>query len=153
MTEPSRTEVEAVVAAVFRDEWGRVVATLIRATGDWDVAEEATQDAFTRALRRWPLDGIPANPGAWITTTARNRAVDLLRRSTVGAAKVQEAVVHIEPEEPRVDESGIAFAAIQGLNKKVERENEVLRRENADLRGSLERIVARIERLEGRKGD
>jgi hypothetical protein len=52
-----------------------------------------------------------------------------------------------------VDESGIAFAAIQGLNKKVERENEVLRRENTDLRGSLERIVARIERLEGRKGD
>ena len=60
--------------AAFRSEWGRVVATLIRVTGDWDLAEECAQDAFARALERWPRDGIPRNPGAWLTTTARNRA-------------------------------------------------------------------------------
>ena len=69
-------DVEAVVAAAFREEWGRVVATLIRVTGDWDVAEECAQDAFALALERWPRDGVPRNPGAWLTTTARNRAID-----------------------------------------------------------------------------
>ena len=65
-------EVEEAVARAFREEWGRVVATLIRSTGDWDLAEECTQDAFARALERWPADGVPRNPGAWLTTTARN---------------------------------------------------------------------------------
>ena len=69
------TAVKAAVDAAFRDEWGRVVATLIRTTGDWDLAEECAQDAFTMALRRWPRDGIPGRPGAWLTTAARNRAV------------------------------------------------------------------------------
>jgi RNA polymerase sigma-70 factor (ECF subfamily) len=63
-------------------------------TGDWDLAEECAQDAFARALERWPHDGIPENPGAWLTTTARNRAVDRLRRDAVGATKMQEAAVH-----------------------------------------------------------
>ncbi len=72
---------EDAVARVFRDEWGRIVATLIRTTGDWDLAEECAQDAFARALERWPRDGVPANPGAWLTTTARNRALDRLRRA------------------------------------------------------------------------
>jgi RNA polymerase sigma-70 factor (ECF subfamily) len=63
-------------------------------TGDWDVAEECAQDAFARALERWPHDGIPENPGAWLTTTARNRAIDRLRRDAVGATKMQEAAVH-----------------------------------------------------------
>jgi RNA polymerase sigma-70 factor (ECF subfamily) len=65
----------------FRSEWGRIVATLIRLTGDWDLAEECAQDAFARALDRWPVDGVPRRPGAWLTTTARNRALDRLRRS------------------------------------------------------------------------
>jgi RNA polymerase sigma-70 factor, ECF subfamily len=65
---------------VFREESGRVVATLIRATGDFDLAEDAVQDAFAIALERWHVDGVPANPGAWLTTTARNRAIDRLRR-------------------------------------------------------------------------
>ena len=83
------TDVKAVrvaVDAAFRDEWGRVVATLIRTTGDWDLAEECAQDAFAMALQRWPKDGIPGRPGAWLTTAARNRAIDVLRRKAVGAA-------------------------------------------------------------------
>ncbi|HWD09332.1 MAG TPA: sigma factor, partial [Actinomycetota bacterium] len=59
---------------MFRAERGRAVATLIRLTGDFDVAEEAVQEAFTVALAKWPADGEPPNPGAWIVTTARNRA-------------------------------------------------------------------------------
>lgn len=65
---------------MFRRESGRAVATLIRITGDFDLAEEAVQDAFAVAVERWPRDGIPDNPGAWITATARNRAIDRLRR-------------------------------------------------------------------------
>jgi RNA polymerase sigma-70 factor, ECF subfamily len=63
------------------------VATLIRSVGDWDLAEECAQDAFERALQRWPTDGIPDNPGAWLTTVARNRATDRLRRARSEAAK------------------------------------------------------------------
>ena len=66
--------VKAAVDAAFREEWGRVVATLIRVTGDWDLAEECAQDAFAMALQRWPADGVPRRPGAWLTTAARNRA-------------------------------------------------------------------------------
>ena len=69
--------------AVFRREYGRCVATLIRFLGDIDAAEEAVQDAFTVAAARWPSDGLPPNPGAWIVTTARNRAIDRLRRESV----------------------------------------------------------------------
>ena len=80
-------------ASAFRDEWGRVVATLIRVTGDWDLAEECAQDAFALALETWRRDGVPRNPGAWLTTTARNRALDRLRRGRRGAAKLQEVAV------------------------------------------------------------
>jgi RNA polymerase sigma-70 factor, ECF subfamily len=69
-----------VVDRLFRRESGRAIATLIRVLGDFDLAEEAVQDAFAVALERWPADGLPDNPGAWITTTARNRAIDRLRR-------------------------------------------------------------------------
>ena len=71
------------VEAVFRGEYGRCVATLIRFLGDIDAAEEAVQDAFTVAAARWPSEGLPPNPGAWIVTTARNRAIDRLRRESV----------------------------------------------------------------------
>ncbi len=84
------TEAEAAVAEVFRQEWGKIVATLIRMTGDWDLAEECAQEAFAAALTRWPADGVPDRPGAWLTTTARNRALDRLRRSKTEAAKLQE---------------------------------------------------------------
>jgi RNA polymerase sigma-70 factor (ECF subfamily) len=71
------------VEAVFRREYGRCVATLIGFLGDIDAAEEAVQDAFAVAAARWPADGLPPNPGAWIVTTARNRAIDRLRRESV----------------------------------------------------------------------
>ena len=69
-----------VVDRLFREESGRAVATLIRVLGDFDLAEEAVQEAFVTALETWPSRGVPDNPGAWITTTARNRAIDRLRR-------------------------------------------------------------------------
>jgi RNA polymerase sigma-70 factor (ECF subfamily) len=102
-------EVDAAVARAFRDEWGRVVATLIRVTGDWDLAEECAQDAFAAATERWPRDGVPRTPGAWLTTTARNRAVDRVRRAASGAAKLQEAAV-LSPRDERMpadDDSGV----------------------------------------------
>jgi RNA polymerase sigma-70 factor (ECF subfamily) len=68
------------VERIFREESGRILATLIRSCRDFDVAEEAMQEAFAVALQRWPQDGVPANPGAWITTTARRKAIDRLRR-------------------------------------------------------------------------
>ncbi|HEY4189899.1 MAG TPA: sigma factor, partial [Candidatus Limnocylindrales bacterium] len=77
---PGSSAAHDIVDRVFREEQGRAVATLIRVTGDFDLAEEAVQDAFISALESWPERGIPANPGAWITTTARNRAIDRLRR-------------------------------------------------------------------------
>jgi RNA polymerase sigma-70 factor (ECF subfamily) len=69
-----------LVDRLFRRESGRAVASLIRVLGDFDLAEEAVQEAFVVALERWPADGVPRNPGAWITTTARNKAIDRLRR-------------------------------------------------------------------------
>src|ERR1700749_346639 len=81
----------AAVDAAFREEWGRLVATLIATTGDWDLAEECAQDAFTRALQTWARDGVPDRPGAWLTTTARNRAVDVLRRRANETANIEQA--------------------------------------------------------------
>ncbi|MGC4939729.1 RNA polymerase sigma factor [Kribbella sp. DT2] len=83
---------------VFREERGQVLATLIRVTGDWDVAEECVQEAFAAALRRWPEDGVPDKPGAWLTTTARRRAIDWMRREAVGAAKLREVAVMSDVE-------------------------------------------------------
>ena len=78
-------------------------------TGDWDVAEECAQDAFERAARRWPEDGVPANPGAWLTTTARNRALDRIRRAKTESVKYGEVAVGSWPEDPiEDDQSGIA---------------------------------------------
>ncbi|MFP5343884.1 MAG: RNA polymerase sigma factor [Candidatus Limnocylindria bacterium] len=74
------SDAREAAARVFREESGRAVASLIRVLGDFDLAEEAVQEAFISALETWPERGVPANPGAWITTTARNRAVDRLRR-------------------------------------------------------------------------
>ena len=97
------TDVKAALDAAFREEWGRVVATLIRTTGDWDLAEECAQDAFAMALQRWPKDGIPGRPGAWLTTAARNRAIDVLRRKAVGAAKLREVAAMTPSAEPPYD--------------------------------------------------
>ncbi len=89
---------------VFRAEWWQVVATLIRMTGDWELAEECAQEACAAALERWPRDGVPDRPGAWLTTTARNRAIDWIRREAVGAAKLQEVgAMMYEPDAPAYD--------------------------------------------------
>jgi RNA polymerase sigma-70 factor, ECF subfamily len=84
---------DAVVGRLFREESGRSVATLIRLFGDIDLAEDAVQEAFAVALARWPGDGLPPNPGGWITTTARNRAVDRLRRESRGRELLGEVAV------------------------------------------------------------
>jgi RNA polymerase sigma-70 factor (ECF subfamily) len=91
------------VAQVFRDEWGQLVATLIRVTGNWELAEECAQEAFAAALKHWPIDGVPDKPGAWLTTTARNRAIDWLRREAVGAAKLQEVAAMADESQPAYD--------------------------------------------------
>jgi RNA polymerase sigma-70 factor (ECF subfamily) len=77
-----------------------VVAALIRVTGDWDLAEECAQDAFARAAERWPRDGVPRRPGAWLTTVARNRALDVLRREQLGVSKLQEVAAVSATDEP-----------------------------------------------------
>ena len=85
---------------VFRDEWGRVLATLIGFLGDFDLAEEAAQEAFAIAADRWPRDGVPSNPRAWLMTTARNRATDRIRRDRALAAKFGLLVAGNRSEEP-----------------------------------------------------
>jgi len=93
------------IEQAFRDEWGRVVASLIGFLGDFDLAEEAAQEAFAVAAERWPRDGVPANPGAWLTTTARNRAIDRIRRERVLARKTRELDVEEAVEEETMDET------------------------------------------------
>nr|WP_190851332.1 sigma-70 family RNA polymerase sigma factor [Actinomadura sp. RB99] len=100
------TDAEGAVAAAFREEWGRVVATLIRMTGDWDLAEECAQEAFARALERWPGDGVPRRPGAWLTTAARNHAVNRLRRGAAEREKLRELSTMTGPDEP-ADTGGV----------------------------------------------
>jgi RNA polymerase sigma-70 factor (ECF subfamily) len=78
-----------VVERVFREEWGRAVSILISVLGDFELAEDAVQDAFTTALERWPREGEPRNPAAWIVTTARNRAIDRVRRDRTLARKTE----------------------------------------------------------------
>ena len=78
-----------LIEQVFRDEWGRLLASLIGYLGDFDLAEDAAAEAFAIAARRWPSDGVPANPAAWLVTTARHRAIDRLRRDRVLAAKLR----------------------------------------------------------------
>jgi RNA polymerase sigma-70 factor, ECF subfamily len=98
--------VVAILAQVFRDEWGRVLASLIGFLGDFDLAEEAAQEAFAVAAERWPRDGTPANPHAWLVATARNRAIDRIRRDRTLAAKTRLLEVP-EAVEPEVSETPI----------------------------------------------
>ena len=96
------------VAEAFRTEWGGVVAHLIGATGNWDLAEECSQDAFAKALETWPRDGIPANPAGWLKATARNRAYDRLRRESVGQIKLKQlAMTTASSQRDEADDSGI----------------------------------------------
>jgi RNA polymerase sigma-70 factor (ECF subfamily) len=94
------------VERVFREESGRILATLIRACGDFDLAEDSLQDALAVAIERWPRDGVPTHPGAWITTTARRKAVDRLRRGQTFERKRAEI------------EADAALAALAGSTNK-----------------------------------
>jgi RNA polymerase sigma-70 factor (ECF subfamily) len=96
--------VVAPIEQAFRHQWGRVLAALIGFFGDFDVAEEAAQEAFAIAAERWPRNGAPANPGAWLVTTARNRAINRLRRDRVLAEKTRLAAAPEAVEDP-VDET------------------------------------------------
>src|SRR4051812_27164562 len=90
---------QADVARVFREEYGRAVAVLVRLLGDIDLAEEAVQEAFEAAVRRWPETGLPPSPAGWIVTTARNRAGDRYRRDWTRDARHAEAVALHIPDE------------------------------------------------------
>ena len=94
---------DVLIGRIFREESGRSVATLIRIFGDIGLAEDAVQEAFALALRKWPDEGLPPNPGGWITTTARNRAIDHLRRESRGRQLLGQVV---EPEAPPGEEPG-----------------------------------------------
>jgi RNA polymerase sigma-70 factor, ECF subfamily len=114
---PTTTAAHEVVDRLFREESGRAVATLIRVLGDFDLAEEAVQEAFVTALETWPERGVPDNPGAWITTTARNRAIDRLRRRRTlvdkteqlrREAEIEAELAAVEPGEGETEVSPIA---------------------------------------------
>jgi RNA polymerase sigma-70 factor (ECF subfamily) len=96
------------VAEAAQESYARIVATLIRVTGDWDLAEDCAQDALAEALQRWPREGVPRNPGGWLTTVARNRAIDVLRRSAVESRKLPEVAMlweeHSGPEPEIADD-------------------------------------------------
>ncbi|CAN5296415.1 RNA polymerase sigma factor [soil metagenome] len=94
------------VERTFREESGRCVATLVRVLGDIDLAEEAVQEAFVIATQRWPSEGVPAKPGAWITTTARNRAIDRLRREGTRDERQAQAVRLHTHDDPPPDPEG-----------------------------------------------
>jgi len=87
------------IERVFREEYGRAVSVLVRVFGDIDIAEDAVQDAFARAVARWPVDGLPPSPAGWIITTARNRAIDRLRREASRSDRhAQAALLHAGQE-------------------------------------------------------
>ncbi|MET8850337.1 DUF6596 domain-containing protein [Amycolatopsis sp. NPDC004625] len=92
---------DAAVSRAHRDEWARVVAALTRRFGDLDVAEEAAAEAFAVAVERWPSDGVPPNPGAWLTTTATRKAIDRIRRESKRDDKHQEARVAYDDDPPQ----------------------------------------------------
>jgi RNA polymerase sigma-70 factor, ECF subfamily len=102
--QPTGPPLTADISRIFRDEYGRSVAALIRALGDIDLAEDAVQEAFTIALRKWPHTGPPPNPGGWITTTARNAAIDRRRREARGQELLRDVAMllpgHEEADKP-----------------------------------------------------
>jgi RNA polymerase sigma-70 factor (ECF subfamily) len=98
----------SAVARVFRDSSGRAVATLARVFGDIDLAEDAVQEAFAVAVERWPSDGLPPNPGGWIVTTARHKALDRLRRESTRSGREAQAVALIGEPEPGTETGPVA---------------------------------------------
>ncbi|MGZ3715764.1 MAG: RNA polymerase sigma factor, partial [Ktedonobacterales bacterium] len=101
---PPAPETEEI-ARIFRAEYGRAVAVLVRVFGDIDIAEEAVQDAFTAAVQRWPSTGLPPSPAGWIITTARNRAIDHLRREASREDRHAQAALLHARDEPTKEEA------------------------------------------------
>lgn len=100
------TDIDEAITRAHQEEWARVVASLARRFGSLDIAEDAAAEAFTVAVERWPLDGVPPNPGAWLTTTANRRAIDRIRRESKRDDKQKEAVTLAAiqgPDEPSLD--------------------------------------------------
>ncbi|MFG2020642.1 RNA polymerase sigma factor [Actinomadura geliboluensis] len=97
----------SVLEKTFREEWGRVLASLVGFLGDFDKAEDAAQEAFAIAAERWPVSGVPDTPGAWLVTTARNRAIDRIRRERTLAEKIPLLTVPEAAAMDEFDESGI----------------------------------------------
>ncbi|MFD4794495.1 RNA polymerase sigma factor [Streptomyces anulatus] len=110
-----RVAAEAV-EAVFREERGLLLASLVRRFGDLDLAEEVTSEAIEAALRHWPAEGVPARPGAWLLTTARRRAVDRLRRDQAYAARLAVLAADAERAEPAPAPDAYRFGSGSGLN-------------------------------------
>ncbi|MGZ4664805.1 MAG: RNA polymerase sigma factor [Frankiaceae bacterium] len=97
----SVVDIQDAITRAHREEWARVVASLTRRFGDLDIAEEAAAEAFATAVERWPADGVPPNPGAWLTTTANRKALDRIRRENKRSDKQQEAqMLYDDPPEP-----------------------------------------------------
>lgn len=107
----------AALARAFADEWGRVVATLVRVTGDWALAEDSAQDAFERAAARWVHDGVPERPGAWLTTAARNAALDRMRRAASQQRRLADHAV--------LARAGDGWGSSADVHGDVEEEGEV----------------------------
>jgi RNA polymerase sigma-70 factor, ECF subfamily len=95
------TDVEALITRAHRDEWARVVAALTRRFGDLDIAEDAAAEAFATAVERWPANGVPPNPGAWLTTTANRKAIDRIRREGKRDDKHKEAQMLYDDDPPQ----------------------------------------------------
>ena len=94
------TDVREAITRAHHEEWARVVASLTRRFGDLDIAEEAAAEAFATAVRRWPTDGVPPNPGAWLTTTANRKAIDRIRRENKRDDKQREAQMVYDDDPP-----------------------------------------------------
>ena len=107
--EPPEPVARALAEALATERLG-IVASLIRTTGDWDLAEDAVADAAERALRRWPIDGVPDNPAAWLTTTARRRAIDLIRRAATERAKLTEIALTDELRDNSPADANMTFS-------------------------------------------
>src|SRR5436305_6462792 len=100
-----RLEADAAVAELYRTDWGRILATVIRLVGDFEIAEEAAQEAFTAGVNQWRTSGVPEFPWAWIIQTARHKAIDMIRRRASFDKKVEQflAPLMTEAVEPEYD--------------------------------------------------
>src|SRR5678815_4330893 len=107
ISNPQENRIPSLVEQTFRAEAGHVLGTLIGLLGDFDLAEDVLQETLVTALEHWPVEGVPRNPPAWITTTARHKAIDILRRSKVGERKHAELAWQAllqQDDEPAMDE-------------------------------------------------